>query len=395
MRMQMRHALLNLSAAKLRSFLAILGILVGTASVVTLVSSAELATAKALAQFRALGTELLSISVYPIKYSQEPNPANSLSLDEIALMQDDIRDVKEVAPYTNLFLALQYKGVKIKGTIIGATENLQHALKLKVKQGNFISYYNRYQRYCVLGHDIAKQLHQRSHQSLIGQQVWLGQYVYTIIGELEPWKENAFFNSNANKTIFIPIQNSNFIDRNARIQNMIVMLKRTDHIDNIKSKVEKFVNQHAPDLKVFIRSPAQIIESMEQQSKIFTLLLGLIGGVSLLVGGIGIMNIMLVSVAERRREIGIIKAVGATRKNIITLFLTEAVILALFGGGLGVVTGIVLSNVIAYFAQWGFAIYLLPPLVGFIVSFTTGVFFGIYPAYRAAALNPIEALRYE
>lgn len=394
MRMSIRHALLNLSAAKLRSFLAVLGILVGTASVVTLVSLAELATAKALDQFRALGTELLSISVYPRTY-QDPKPENTLSLADIGALEDQLNQVRGIAPYTNIFLPINFHGRKIKGKVIGATENLRKALKMSLKSGDFVSYYHRHQRFCVIGHEVAKQLHARSMAPLIGQQVWLGQTVYTIIGELDPWKENAFFNANANRTIFIPIENTQMIDSKASIQNMIAMLKHTDHIDTLKKQIERLIHRAAPELKVFIRSPAQIIENMEKQSQIFTLLLGLIGGISLLVGGIGIMNIMLVSVAERRREIGIIKAVGATRKHIIYLFLTEAVILSLFGGGFGVITGIVLSNTIAYFAHWGFAIYLLPLAIGFFVSFTTGVFFGIYPAYRAAGLNPIEALRYE
>lgn len=123
------------------------------------------------------------------------------------------------------------------------------------------------------------------------------------------------------------------------------------------------------------------------------MLLALIGSISLLVGGIGVMNIMLVSVTERRKEIGIRRAIGARRRDIQTLFLAESVILSLFGGTLGVLLGVLISYVIASFAKWSFHLFLLPPLVGFCVSVAVGVFFGFYPAYKASQLDPIQTLR--
>ena len=137
----------------------------------------------------------------------------------------------------------------------------------------------------------------------------------------------------------------------------------------------------------------QIIKSMEEQGRIFTLLLGLIGGISLLVGGIGVMNVMLVSVVERKREIGIRKAIGAKRRDIQMLFLIESIVLSLFGGVLGVIAGLGVAYVISLFSGWQFSLYLEPPLIGFGVSVFTGIFFGFYPAMRAARLDPIETLR--
>jgi putative ABC transport system permease protein len=134
---------------------------------------------------------------------------------------------------------------------------------------------------------------------------------------------------------------------------------------------------------------------MSKQSEILTVFLALIGGVSLLVGGIGVMNIMLVSVVERRREIGIRLAVGATRNDIRSLFLFEAVILALIGGTLGVLIGISIAYIIASLCHWEFTLFFMPPFMGFVVSATTGVFFGFYPAHKAALLDPIDALRSE
>ena len=134
---------------------------------------------------------------------------------------------------------------------------------------------------------------------------------------------------------------------------------------------------------------------MRKQSDILTVFLGLIGGVSLLVGGIGVMNIMLVSVIERKKEIGIRLAVGARRRDIALLFLIESIILSLVGGLLGVMIGIGIAYVIAAYWQWPFTLFLLPPLIGFSVSVAVGIFSGFYPAYLAAKLNPIDALRSE
>jgi putative ABC transport system permease protein len=134
---------------------------------------------------------------------------------------------------------------------------------------------------------------------------------------------------------------------------------------------------------------------MIAQHKIFTLLLGLIGGISLLVGGIGVMNIMLVSVLERRREIGIRLALGARKRDIQALFLSEAVLLALIGGIIGIVAGIIGSFIIAELAHWQFSIFIWPVLVGFSVSVLVGIVFGFYPAHQAAKLDPIETLRME
>jgi len=145
----------------------------------------------------------------------------------------------------------------------------------------------------------------------------------------------------------------------------------------------------------FFRSAKELIKSMEAQHKIFTLLLGLIGSISLLVGGIGVMNIMLVSVLERRREIGVRLALGALRKEIQWMFLSEAILLSLSGGFLGIIIGIFASYVIAAFVNWHFTIFLLPPFIGFTVSVFVGIFFGFYPAYKASQLNPIQTLRME
>ena len=207
------------------------------------------------------------------------------------------------------------------------------------------------------------------------------------------WQENTFFNQDVNKALIIPLESSQLITEYATINNIVMQLKPDINIEAVQAKIQKILGTMIPGKQFFFRSAKQLITSMTNQRNTLTLLLALIGSISLLVGGIGVMNIMLVSVVERRREIGIRLAVGARARDIRHLFLVESVTLSLVGGVLGVIIGILTSYVIATFAQWPFEIFLLPPLVGFMVSVAVGVFFGFYPAYQASKLDPIQTLR--
>ena len=227
----------------------------------------------------------------------------------------------------------------------------------------------------------------------LGQQLQIGNALYTIKGIAKLWKENGFFNEDVNQAVIIPIAGMALVHKDARINNAVLLLKSDAHIDDVIEAIKQIISKQSSEMNVFVRSAKQIIASMENQGRIFTLLLAVIGGISLLVGGIGVMNVMLVSVSERKKEIGIRKAVGATRREIQRLFLVESVMLSLLGGFLGVVLGLIFTWIVAYFSLWSFTIYPLPPLAGFAVSVITGIFFGFYPARRAAALEPMVSLR--
>ena len=346
-------------------------------------------------QFKSLGTNLLAVSVFQQKTGHSESSGGDMSLTawrELPLM---LPDVMRIAPYNNAYLPVSFQGKNLTASLIGADEALADIVHIQLEKGRFVSYMMSFERLCVIGSALAQQLKQISLHDPLGQQLRVGQLVYTIIGVAAPWKEHVFFNEDINQAVIIPVAGMSLLSKNAKVNNAVMLLRSDSHIDEIIAQIKQVIQIQAPTSNLFIRSAKQIIASMESQGEIFTLMLGAIGSVSLLVGGIGVMNVMLITVTERKKEIGIRKAVGARNREIQYLFLVESMILSLLGGILGVVIGLLFTLGMAYFSHWPFTFYTIPPLVGFSVSVITGVFFGFYPACRAARLEPMGALRSE
>jgi putative ABC transport system permease protein len=376
------EGLLNLFSAKLRSILALLGILVGTN--------------EALKQFKTLGTDLLAITVNEASdqgQSFENQTNLTLSQAQNVLTSDDA--ILNVAPYTQVYSPIIFDGHEINGNVLGVTDQFAKIVHINLMQGRFVSLLDNYTFFCVIGHGIYDAIKKDSVLNPIGQQIQIGKEVFTIIGVANSWPENSFVYANIDYAVMVPILTSTTLSKYSSINNLILQLTPHADIDNVKSNISNYVNRQVAHKSLFFRSAKELITRMAKQSEILTVFLGLIGGVSLIVGGIGVMNIMLVSVVERKREIGIRLAVGARRKDIRMLFLVEAIMLSLVGGVLGVLIGMVIAYIIALFWHWQFTLFLLPPLIGFTVSAATGIFFGYYPAYKASQLDPIEALRSE
>jgi len=392
--MHVNEGLLNLFSAKLRSILALLGILVGTASVVAMMSGGELATNEALKQFKTLGTDLLAVNISEM--SEQPvGSQNNLSLQQANGILSSDKNILAVAPYTQLYSPMQFNGHDINGSVLGVTESFSKVTHVEMAAGRFISDLDHYAAFCVIGDEVYQQIKKNTLLNPLGQQIQIGKNIFTIVGIAKPWIENSFVYASVDHAVLLPVQATLILSKYSNINNIIVKLADHSASDAVQINIENYLRQVNPGKKYFFRSAKELVAHMAKQSEILTVFLGLIGGVSLLVGGIGVMNIMLVSVVERKREIGIRLAVGATRSDIRSLFLTEAVMLAAAGGLLGIIIGIAIAFLIALFWQWEFTFFLLPPLVGFFVSAITGVFFGFYPAHKASQLDPIQALRSE
>lgn len=392
-----KEGLRNLYFSKLRAVLALLGVLVGTASVVAMVLGGELATNEALKQFKSLGTDLFAVS---LNNSSDDKNITSGKLDNLTLqqsfaLQQADQDILQIAPYTQLYYPVYYQSVPLNAVLLGVTDRFADIMQIKLQQGRFISVVDKYGFYCVIGRDIYKAMKEVSFKEPLGQQLQIGKHIFVIVGVADSWPENSFIYANIDTSILVPILASTVISKYATINNIIMRLQKDTDIARVETNLTQAINDVVGGKQLSFRSATELINKMRKQSDILTVFLGLIGSVSLIVGGIGVMNIMLVSVMERRREIGIRMAVGAKRSDISALFLTEAIMLSLVGGSLGVLFGIIVAYVIAFFWQWEFTLFPLPPIAGFSVSVAVGIFFGFYPAYLASRLNPIDALRSE
>ncbi len=389
-----KEGLSNLYFSKLRSMLALLGVMVGTASVVAMVLGGQLATNEALRQFKSLGTDLLAVSINSTEESlSSTGKAENLGLQDVLELPKLTDDIVASAPYTQLFQPIYYNGISINAIVLGVTDSFADIVHVKLQDGRMVSLLDKYEYYCVIGHDVYVAMKKITGVDPVGQQLQIGKQIFVIVGVAEQWPENSFVYANIDSSVLVPIMASMAISKYANINNIIMRLTPDANIQRVTEVITQHIKQQVPGKLPSFRSAKELIAKMKKQSDILTIFLGLIGGISLIVGGIGVMNIMLVSVIERRKEIGIRLAVGAKRKDIAALFLAEAIMLSLVGGTSGVIIGIVIAYLIALFSDWQFTLFLLAPLTGFSVSVAVGIFFGFYPAYLASKLDPIEALR--
>lgn len=389
------ESLLNLKTSKLRSFLAILGILVGTGSVVALISSGQMATNNALKQFKTLGTNLIALSIQSGPQQQQQSQADQqqFTMSDVPILQQASSKIELVAPYINVYNSIYFSGKQMQGQIFGANRSLFTIVKLQIDRGRFVTYLDANSDFCDIGNKLYQQLRAQGVLNPIGKQIQLGKRLFTIVGILKPWQTNLFLFADLNNSVIVPLEKSYQLSQYAQINDVLFRVQKGSDLSAIQDQIRDKLQVLLPNQRFMFRSPQQIIDIMGKQRKTFTWLLAMIGGISLLVGGIGVMNIMLVSVIERRREIGIRMAIGARSANIRWMFLIESVTLTLFGGLCGVILGIVISVVLAKFAHWEFTFFVLPPVLGFVVSVLVGILSGFYPAYRASQLDPIETLQ--
>ncbi|MBS0351941.1 MAG: ABC transporter permease [Proteobacteria bacterium] len=326
--------------------------------------------------------------------SNQSAQTKKLMPSDMETVQENVPEIQKIVPYTNLYQSLSFQNLQFNGQIIGADQSLADIVKITMAEGRFVSFLDQNSYYCVVGHDIAMQMREKGIDP-INQQITVGNQLLTIIGVADQWEPNLFLFANINQGIIIPIYLSFLINPQTQIQNVLVQLKPATPLDTAKSHIEKVITQLAPGNQVRFHDPQEIIDVVSKQRSTFTWLLSAIGGISLLVGGIGVMNIMLVSVIERRREIGIRMAIGARRKDILEMFLIESIVLTILGGLLGVFFGTITTLILAYSSGWEYHFHFSPVALGFVVSAIVGVFSGFYPSLRAAKLDPIACLQSE
>jgi putative ABC transport system permease protein len=395
---------IGISTHKLRSFLTMLGIVIGVASVITLMSIGKGATASILESIESIGSNLITISPGSVTFRGfSGGSSQTLTYEDAEAIADQIDYVENVAPYYSTRTQVIYGNANANVQVYGVTPEYADVMNLDLEQGVFFSQYDydRGSKVAVIGSNVEDTLF--DNVVPIGENVRIEDKIGTVIGILE--SEGGFMGPD--NSIFVPltaVQQSIAQTRTPRGEHIVSTIALTVSDENktdqvIEDITELLRTRHRLALGVdddfTIQSMQEIAQTMEETSQTLTILLGAIAAIALLVGGIGVMNIMLVSVLERTREIGIRKALGARERDIWIQFLVEAASLTLAGGIIGVIFGWVAS----FFVQQSGLVNTLVSvdivILAVSVSIGIGLFFGFYPAWNASRLNPIEALRSE
>ena len=392
----------SLIANKMRSILTMLGIIIGVAAVIALVSIGNGVKQDIQNSISSLGSNLLMVMPgAPRTPGVRPSQGSMKSLkvsDYQAISKLD--GVKAASPYTANSYVTIYQSKNWTTTVSGVSSNFQDVNNWTMAEGRFISSKNveNRERVAVVGQTVVKNLF--AGEDPVGKEIRVKNIPFRVIGVLNS-KGNGTMGNDQDDVIFIPYTTAMERVEGVDYLRMVYVVASDDNgIDRLQSDIENLLRvRHSikdTNLDDFnIQNMKSIMETMEQTTGTLTLFLGAVAAISLIVGGIGIMNIMLVSVTERTREIGIRKALGATYYVIVTQFLIEAVVISLMGGLIGIALGVGASKLIGLASGMSTVVSIPTIILSFGFSMAIGLVFGIYPARKAAKLNPIDALHYE
>ncbi|AKF92597.1 ABC transporter permease [Brevibacillus laterosporus] len=397
----MRVSLRSVTANKLRSLLTMLGIMIGVSAVIAMVAIGEGAKASVANQINGLGSNLLIISAGQARQGGISLGAGSLSLsleDAAALQQKD--SIADVAPAVSTRAQLVYQNSNYLSSLEGTTEAFPQVRNVSLQEGRFFTNFevSEQANVVVIGPEIVTNLFASSNESPIGKTIEINRIPFTVVGILKSQGSSGMTNND--DKVMIPITTAMERLGQSSIRTIYASATSADEMLQAQFDIQQTLrSQHklmpSQENDFTISSQSDILETAQSVTSVMTTLLSGIAAISLVVGGIGIMNIMLVSVTERTREIGIRKAIGATKTAIMQQFLIESVTLSILGGLIGIVLGVGAAWVVNKLGGVEIAITITPMLYAFLSSLLVGVVFGVYPAKKAAEMKPIDALRYE
>jgi len=405
--MVLRVALRALTRNKARSFLTMLGVVIGVGAVIALVAAGEGARAQVVSQFESLGSNLLTVSPFTsFSFSRGGLQTSSteLTMADVEAIEVLATSVALVAPSYSSNGTMTYAGETTSASITGVTAEYAAVNNWQLARGRFITAADNdnLAMVVVLGPSMVEDLFGSETVNPVGETVRINRQNYEVVGVLE--SKGSTGPMNQDNTVMMPLRTAQIKLGGAgttEVSSISVQVRSADEMDLAQAQLTAILRaRHGLETGVQddfrVQNQEDIVSSVTETSGTFTTLLASIAAISLVVGGIGIMNIMLVSVTERTREVGLRKAVGAKRGDILLQFLAEAVVLSGIGGLIGVGLGIVAAQIITPMLGGTQALVTAQSvLLAVGVSLAIGVFFGLYPANRAARLNPIDALRYE
>lgn len=402
-----RIALKGIAANKMRSSLTTLGILIGVASVIILVAVGSGSAARSRGQLEALGSNTLTVIPGGFGFGARGGTQSrrvEITDNDVKALQDASAapDITQVVPGVNLPSAtVAYEGASTTpSTATGTTPNYSSVRNYAVEFGTFFTQedYDDHRSVVVIGSSVVKDLlgETADPAPMVGRRIRVGGSSFTVIGVFKTRGSNGFQDQDDILIMPMTTARDHLVGNTGKVDSLTVQAKSSDATTVAQNQVTSILQaQHksSSSTDFTVLNQASLQETQAESNRTFTVLLGAVAAISLLVGGIGVMNIMLVTVTERTREIGIRKAVGARRSHILTQFLVEAVLLAGIGGVLGVAAGVGGSHFTIVSVKPVVEPYSVALAFGFAVLI--GLFFGLYPANRAATLRPIDALRYE
>jgi putative ABC transport system permease protein len=381
-----KMALRSVKSNKLRSFLTMLGIIIGVSSVIVLVSIAQGSTQSVTSQINNLGTNLITINTFGTDLNLAEDKINEIK---------KLNGVKAISPVVSGRVNVKKGRTTSQVTLTGTNAAYTTVRDAKVKNGRFLTDVDlEYrQKIAVIGSDTATTFF--GTENPVGQYLQVEGTSFKVVGVLA--SKGSSLGQSGDSVVIVPLSTGQRLVKSTSINQVYLQGKNADQMDFVMNEVKMSMASLYPNKSdsYTVTNQQDVMETMSSVSNTMTMMLGGIASISLLVGGIGIMNIMLVSVTERTKEIGIRKAIGAKRRDVLLQFLIEAVVLSAMGGIIGILAGLGLGKILSSMLSLTVSFSTSVILLSFLFSLIVGVVFGVFPANKASKLNPIQALRYE